>query len=181
MIAALDSTGLDNSRPSTSYSKKCKIKQREWTKAGLVCDTRTYFILSHTFSKGPGDECGLYLKLVRGIPPQIRERIVALLSDAGFDSEDNHYQARECYGLRKTVIKLNRRGWGMRRPLGKYRAEMHDEFPKRLFRQRSHIEAVNAQLKKVTGSVLSARKQRTRSAELFYRVQALNAMHLGRA
>ena len=96
----------------------------------------------------------------------------------GIRQRKNHREAREKHGIRQTVIALNRRGWSPRRcPLTKYRAQLHRRFPIRIYRQRSHIEALFSQFKKTVGSTLYARKPRTRNAELFFRVQAINAMH----
>jgi hypothetical protein len=44
-----------------------------------------------------------------------------VLGDAAFDSEESHRYCREDLGVRSTVIALNRRNRGRKRPKSRYR------------------------------------------------------------
>ena len=55
--------------------------------------------------------------------------IDTVLADAGYDAEHNHRLCREDLGVRRTVIRLNRRNTGRRWPKAPYRRAMPAHTP----------------------------------------------------
>jgi hypothetical protein len=53
-----------------------------------------------------------------------------VLADAAFDAGEHHRYAREDLGVRSTMIPLDRRGQGRKRPKPAYRRQMVKRFRK---------------------------------------------------
>src|SRR3712207_3242789 len=85
-----------------------------------------------------------------------------LLADAEFDSERNHRHVREKIGA-LSVIPAKRGGasWEVRG----YRAEMHAEFPRELYRRRALVESVFSAVKRKLSTRAPGRSLQTRSEE----------------
>jgi len=109
-----------------------------------------------------------------------------VLADAAFDSEDHHRYCREDLGARSTVIPLNRRRGGRKRPKTRYRRQMVRRFRKRprrsrcrrVYGQRWQAESAISRHKRRLGSALGGRSDESRQREGHLRVLTHNLMLL---
>jgi hypothetical protein len=160
--AALDATGLESRHTSPYFFRRAGRQQssRTWTKLTVVRDTASHFFTAATVSIGPANDA-----------PQFRPAMAQaslgvswdrVLADAGFDSEENHRLAREGLGVRSTVIPLNRRNRGRKRPQTRYRRQMVRRFRRkprgsrhrRVYGQRWQAESAFSRHKRLLGSAL---------------------------
>jgi transposase len=107
--------------------------------------------------------------------------IDTVLGDAGYDAEHNHRLCREDLGVRRTVIRLNRRNTGRRWPKTPYRRGMRKRFDSTLYNQRWHAESGFSQHKRRLGSALTTRCNNAQARELVLRVLTHNLMLLAEA
>ena len=108
-------------------------------------------------------------------------RLHALVADAGYDGEAQHAVCREQLGVRRTVIRFNRRTAGRRWPKTRYRRALKRHFPWRVYHRRQQVESAFSQHKRRLGAALTARTAATQAEELILRVLTHNLMLLGRA
>src|SRR5262249_20144215 len=109
-----------------------------------------------------------------------------VLADGAFDSEENHRYGREDLGVRSTVIPLNRRNQGRRRPKTRYRRQMVRRVRKkpkgrrhrRVYGQRWQGESAFSRHKRLLGSALGGRSDASRERECYLRVLTHNIMLL---
>jgi transposase len=109
-----------------------------------------------------------------------------VLADAAFDSEENHRYCREGLGVRATVIPLNRRNGGRKRPKTRYRRQMVRRFRKkpkgsrhkRVYGQRWQAESAFSRHKRLLGSALRGKSDASRRRECYLRVLTHNLMLL---
>jgi transposase len=109
-----------------------------------------------------------------------------VLADAAFDSEENHRLAREGLGARATVIPLNRRNRGRKRPKTRYRRQMVKRFRRkprgsrhrRVYGQRWQVESAFSRHKRLLGSALRGRSDASRERECYLRVLTHSLMLL---
>jgi transposase len=187
--AAVDGTGLESRHTSRYFFKRAgkKHTSRLWTKLTVACDTASHFFVGATVTPGPSNDS-----------PQFRPVVAAgslvvafdrVLADAAFDSEEHHRYAREELGVRSTVIPLNRRNRGRKRPKTKYRRQMVRRFRKkpkgsrhrRVYGQRWQAESAFSRHKRRLGSALGGRSDPSRERECFLRVLTHNIMLLAAA
>jgi len=176
--AVIDSTGLDarqaslyyiNQRPSRS--KRCK----KWPKLSLFCDRRTHLVLAADARLGPRNDCPLLKPLARRASALVP--VAQLLADAGYDSEENHRLCREELGIAESIIAVNLRG-RRRPPQDGYRAQMHQAFPKEIYRQRAQAESINSRIKRLLGASLRSRTATRQNQEAILRVITFDLMLL---
>jgi hypothetical protein len=87
--------------------------------------------------------------------------------------------AREHLGIRSTVIKLNPRRWGRRRPKTRYRRQqVRRRFHRRKYGQRWQAESVFSRLKRRLGAGLRGRSDEARRRETHLKVFTHNLMIL---
>jgi hypothetical protein len=176
---ALDSTGLETRHASRHYLTRCRgapSRQRYWPKLAIACHTKTHLWLAVRFARGPGNECVLWLPLLR---QACRHAPVdTALADAAFDSEANHHLARKRLHVRLTVIPLNPRIWGRKWPQTTYRRQMRRRFLRVMYAQRSHVESTFSQHKRRLLSSLRARLPKNRRWEILFRALTHNLMIL---
>ncbi len=109
-----------------------------------------------------------------------------VLADAAFDSEASHRYGREDLGVRSTVIPLNRRSRGRKRPKTRYRRQMVRRFRKepknsrrrRVYGQRWQAESAFSRHKRLLGSALRGKSDASRERECYLRVLTHNLMLL---
>ena len=109
------------------------------------------------------------------------QRLHALVADAGYDGEQQHTVCREELGVRRTVIRFNRRTAGRRWPRTRYRRALRRRFPWRIYHRRQQVESAFSQHKRRLGAALTARTPTTQAEELILRVLTHNLMLLRRA
>jgi transposase len=184
--AAADATGLESRHTSRYFFRRAGRKHngRLWTKLTVVCDTRSHFFAGATVSLGPANDSPQF-------GPAVAQASLAVawdrvLADAAFDSEENHRLCREELGVRSTVIALNRRGRGRKRPKTRYRRQMVRRFRRRprrsryrrVYGQRWQAESAFSRHKRRLGSSLRGKSDASRERECYLRVLTHNLMLL---
>ena len=161
-----------------------KHSSRLWTKLTVACETASHFLTAATVSLGPANDS-----------PQFRPALTQaslcvsydrVLADGAFDSEENHRYCREHLGVRSTVIPLNRRNRGRKRPKTRYRRQMVRRFRKkpkgsrhrRVYGQRWQAESAISRHKRRLGSALGGRSDAAREHECYLRVLTHDLMLL---
>lgn len=187
--AAVDSTGYEARQVSGYFVWRAgrRSRQRRWPKLTAVLETSSHLFLAARVSRGPSQDAP-HLK------PAARDAVAncpvdTLLGDGAYDSESNHAYAREHLGIRATVIPLNRRGNGRKRPKTEYRRQMVRRFRKRprgsrhrrVYGQRWQVESGFSRSKRLLGPALRARGWVNQKKEIQMRVLTHNLMLLAAA
>jgi len=175
---AIDSTGLEATHRSSHYAwrRGKRYRMRKWPKCTLVCHTSSHLIASARFTRGPSQDAPLFKPSLADACRRLD--VDRLLADGGYDSEANHVTARKEFGIRSSVINVNRRGkrvW----PTGRYRRQMVRRFHCRKYGQRWQIESVISRMKRRLGSHLQGRSEFAREREGNMRVLTHNLLILG--
>jgi hypothetical protein len=184
--AAIDGTGLESRHTSQYFFKRAGHKQsaHTWMRLTSACDMASHFFTAATVSVGPANDS-----------PQFRPAMTQaalgmnwarVLADAAFDSEENHRLAREDTGVRSTVIPLNRRIRGRKRPKTRYRRQMVQRFrprrrgsrQRRVYGQHWQVESAFSRHKRLLGSALPGRSDASRQRECNLRVSTQNIILL---
>ncbi len=185
-LAAIDSTGMENSHASRYYTNCCKRHERHYKrrfpKLSAICDTSNHLILGMIIDRGPKldyaeDESTLLNALSR-------QKIETLLADAGYESERFHKLCREILGI-ESIIPTTQKGRprqdGKSKAVkGHYRKLMQTNFPKNIYGQRWQIETAFSMLKRNLGCAVRARKHYSQTREIRLRVLTHNLMILQR-
>ncbi len=176
--AAIDATGLESRHTSRYYFARSGKKQtaRLWTKLTVVCHTASHFLTSATVCTGPSNDGPQFA-------PAMKKASVVfsydrVLADAAFDSEENHRLCREDLGVRSTVIPINRRNQGRKWPKTRYRRQMKRRFHRRKYGQRWQAESAFSRHKRLLGSALRGRSDKSRERECYLRVLTHDIMLL---
>ena len=168
--AAVDGTGLESRHTSRYFFRRAgrKHTSRLWTKLTVACDTASHFLAGAAVATGPSNDSPQF----RPVMAQASLAVAwdRVLADAAFDSEAHHRYCREGLGVRSTVIPLNRRGRGRKRPKTRYRRQMVKRFRKkprgsrhkRVYGQRWQAESAFSRHKRRLGSALGARSDEAR-------------------
>jgi hypothetical protein len=184
--AAVDGTGLESRHTSRYFFQRAgrQHTSRLWTKLTFACDTATHFLAGATVTTGPSNDSPQF----RPVMAQASLAVTwdRVLADAAFDAEEHHRYAREELGARATVIPINRRGRGRKRPKTKYRRQMVKRFRKkprgarhrRVYGQRWQAESAISRHKRRLGSALGGRSDASRERECRLRVLTHNIMLL---
>jgi hypothetical protein len=157
-LAVGDGTGLQMLQASSYYQRRI-LGQHGRNRRGFArlvfVGTTKNLILGADIRLLP---CG-ELHVLRSIWPKLARRPSTLIWDGAADSEEHHRWLAE-QGVRS--IAPVRRGWkhGMRR------RKLAQRFPKRLYGKRNHAETIPRLWKHQFGEALSARKVRSRRAEV---------------
>ena len=184
--AAIDSTGLESRHVSVYYTRRSKrhkghLKHR-FVKLSALCDTRSHLILSAVVDRGPKPDYAEFTPAVaQGL---CRHRFKTLLADAGYESEANHVYCREELNL-VSIIPTTSRGRprkdGLASPVtGRYRKQMHEDFPQKTYGQRWQIETVFSMIKRNLSSALAARRPFAVNREVLLKVITHNLMIIRR-
>jgi hypothetical protein len=187
--AALDATGMESRHTSRYFFKRAgrKHDSRLWTKLTVACDTSSHFLTGATVSLGPANDA-----------PQLRPVMAQaslvvtydrVLADGAFDSEESHRYCREELEVRSTVIPLNRRSHGRKRPKTRYRRQMVRRFRKkprgsrhrRVYGQRWQAESAFSRHKRLLDSSLRGKSDESRERECYLRVLTHNLRLLAAA
>jgi transposase len=185
----VDGTGLESRHTSRYFFKRAgrKHSSRLWTKLTVTCDTGSHFLAAAAVSLGPANDSPQFRPAVAQASLGVNwDRVLA---DAAFDCEENHRLAREDLGVRSTVIPLNRRNRGRKRPKTRYRRQMVRRFRRkrrgsrhrRVYGQRWQAESAFSRHKRLLGSALRGRSDDSRERECYLRVLTHNLMLLAAA
>jgi transposase len=177
-VAAVDATGLETRHVSAHFGMRRANgkgrRQRAWPKLTAVVHTRSHLILGAVTGIRPSQDSPDFAPAMRQAAGLVA--IDTTLGDAGYDAEHNHRLCREELGVRRTVIRLNRRNTGRRWPKTPYRRAMRRHFERELHNQRWHAESGFSQHKRRLGSALTARRDAAQRRELVLRVITHNLM-----
>ncbi len=143
-VAAVDATGLETRHVSAYFGMRRATgeghRQRAWPKLTAVVHTASHLILGPVPGIGPSQDSPDFTPAMRQAGALIA--VDTVLGDAGYDAEHNHRLCREELGVRRTVIRLNRRNTGRRWPKTPYRRSMCKRFDRTLYKQRHRVEMV---------------------------------------
>jgi hypothetical protein len=142
-VAAVDATGLETRHVSAHFGLRRGgegHRQRAWPKLTAVIHTHSHLVLGAVPGVGPSQDSPDFAPAMRQAAALVP--IDTALGDAAYDAEHNHRLCREDLGVRQTVIRLNRRNTGRRRPKTPYRRAMRRQFPRATYNQRWHAEMV---------------------------------------
>ncbi len=144
----MDATGLETRHVSAYFGMRRADgkghRQRAWPKLTAVVHARSRLILGAAPGVGPSQDSPDSAPAMRQAAGLVA--IDTALADAGYDAEHNHRLCREDLGVRRTVIRLNRRNTGRRWPKTPYRRAMRKRFERALYNQRWHAEMVWSQM-----------------------------------
>lgn len=185
----MDATGLESRHTSRYFFKRAgrRHSARLWTKLTVVCDTESHFFTGATVSRGPANDAPQFRPALAQAARAVHyDRVPA---DAAFDSEANHRYCREELNVRDTVIPLNRRNGGRKRPKTRYRRQMVRRFRRkprgsrhrRVYGQRWQAESAFSRHKRLLGAALRAKSEASRERECYLRVLTHNLMLLAAA
>ena len=183
-LAAGDSTGIDASQISPYFIKRRSQKHKtpqittytRYPKLELLCDCRTHIILSAIPTMGPHPDSDrlvplLFAPLSRGVG------IDCGLFDAGYDSERNHFVARQCCHLRSVMpARVGKPPRDPQRPPdGRWRAVMRRHRDCR-YGQRWQVESVISMIKRRQGGYVLSRSNAARFRDMSLKVLTHNIM-----
>ena len=179
---AIDSTGLETRHVSLHYAKRSWRHSGHWKrrypKLSALCDTKSHLILAVVVDRGPKPDIVEFYSLLQ--QAVLRHRFRKLLGDAGYESEDAHRLCREELGVESiipTTIRGRPRHDGQPHVVqGKYRRQLHLDFPKKTYGQRWQIETVFSMLKRSLGSSLRRRRPFAINREVILKVITYNLM-----
>jgi len=185
-----DATGLSADGRSSYYahklqrakggthkgSKTTRYPITKWPKINAIADTNSHMFLAASISEGPSHDSPELPALLREVARRVK--LDRLLADAGYDAEEHHRVAREEYGIRSTVIALNKRNRGRKWPLTKYRRQMKQNFHVVIYGNRWQIESIWSRHKRRLGWVLSSRSVQGQVFECQNRIVTHNLMLL---
>ena len=163
-LAAMDTSGFEAQHTSRYYAwrrkkvgkhgRKCSVVYRRYPKLGLVCDTRSHFVLAARASQGPRPDFGDFRPLL--VEAHARAGVKTIAADAGFDSEANHQLARDELGIQSLIPAEHGRP-PAGEPAGRYRKQMKRHLSESRYGQRWQVETVNSMIKRLSGEVVNAR------------------------
>jgi hypothetical protein len=183
-LAAIDGTGFETRHISAYFVKRrargCQTGYEttfytRYPTANIVCDCASHLVLSVIAGRGPGSDVPQFRPALKQAVNRVK--IVALLADAGYDSEAAHVYARTECGAR-TLIPATRGRPTRRRLKGYWRQRMRTRFNAQKYGQRWQVETVNSMIKRSMGSALRARTYWSQSREISLRVLTHNIMIL---
>jgi hypothetical protein len=182
----VDAAGLESRHASRYFFKRVgrRHRGRLWTKLTVVCDTRTHFLTGAAVSRGPASDAPPFRPALAQASRVVRyDRVLA---DAAFDGEESRRYCREDLGIRSTVIPLNRRGRGRKRPQTCCRRQMvrrsrrkpRGSRHRRVYGQRWQAESAISRHKRRLGAALFAKSEASRERECHLQVLTHNLMIL---
>jgi transposase len=174
---AIDATGLDSRHVSRHYARRRgkRYRMRRYTLLAVACHTQSHLLAAAEVRVGPTNESPVFADLIDQAVAHARwDRVLA---DRAYDAEHNHQVCRDDYGIRSTVIPVNRRG-RRRWPLAKYRRQQRRRFHVLKYRQRWQAESAFSRHKRRLGPALRARSDPAREREARLRVLTHNLMLL---
>jgi len=178
-LAAADATGFETRHVSPSFLRRAGRdgkRTRRYTrfpKLDVLVSCRDHLILAACVGQGPRPDVTNWPKLMRSAVRRVR--LSRAVADAGYDSEANHKLARDEWGIR-TAIPPTRGRPSASLPTGKYRRQMKQRFPRRMYRQRWQVETVFSSMKRRQGSAVSGHSYWSQCRDLWLAVLTHNIM-----
>jgi Transposase DDE domain len=162
---AIDGTGLSRTNPSFHYLKRIDRDSPDGkpVKLSIAVDTKSKRIVAARFRALPAHDVRDVKYLVKRLPSTTK----ILLADKGYDSEKIH---EYCKQKRLIAIIPVRKGCKH----GRHRKQLRDQFPQKLYNQRSKVETTFSVLKRCYGGSVHCLRARTQRAEIFCRLIQYN-------
>lgn len=154
-------------------------RYRRYPKVTLVFHHGTHLIAALAVRYGPCNDAPDFVPAVTQAANHLP--IHRLFGDGAYDAERHHRICRETLGVRSTVIPINPRGIRNPRPKTRFRRQMYDRFPARIYGRRWHAESTISQHKRRLGSALQSRSEETRECECMMRIVTHDLMILRRS
>jgi Transposase DDE domain len=178
----VDGTGFESRHTSRHYARRANSRRflwRRYIQLTVACHTQSHLWAGAEVQLGPANESPQFT----GVMDQAAARVrwARVLADAAFDAERHHQQCRDDYGIRSTVIPVNRRRAGRRWPRSRYRRQMRRRFFKRVYGQRWQAESAFSRHKRLLGDALRSRSLAAWERECYLRVLTHNLMILAAA
>jgi len=193
-LAAADSSGLESGHRSPYFVQRRARGQKKarnplyqtttytrFPKLSILIDCQSHLVLSLLSGRGPAPDTHLLPGLLGGMPRGLR--LVKLLLDAGFDSEDNHRYLRCEHGIRSIIpASIGRRS--DKPPAGYWRRRMRRMLRTRRRRrrcgytQRWQVETTNSMYKRNLSDELFSRSYHAQCREMRLLVITHNIMIL---
>jgi hypothetical protein len=201
---AADSTCFEQRHRSRHYERRCRRigltpgakfgqntavsadhararELRRMPKLALAGASACHLVLAVRVHLGGGSDAPDFKPLLRDSCR--RAPVKTVVTDSGYDSEENHRHARHDRGVRSIIPP------GVGRPTTKppasyWRRHMHGRFgrsaDRRLYGQRAQIETIHSMIKRNLNDQLRSRLKPRRRAEMFFRAVVHNIMLVGR-
>lgn len=182
---ALDATGLECGQRSLYYIRRRNGTDKRWQTVGYsryakleaAFDCASHLLVGVLVSRGPRVDVDRLVPLL----DETRRRVqpLALLADAGYDSEGNHRYARETCGVRSFIpAKLGRPT--SKPPTGRYRRRMKRCLTKHYgqYGQRWQAESGFSMLKRRLASQVASRSYWAQCRELWLLALTYNILLL---
>lgn len=152
-------------------------KARTMPKLALAVASGCHLILAARVHTGTGSDGPDFAPLL--FAAWCRANVKVAVADAGFDSEDNHDQARRDMGVRSIIPpKIGRPT--TKPPTGRYRRLMYQRFKRKADRkaygQRAQSETVNSMMKRNFDDALRSIRTKRREKEMLLRSLTHNIM-----
>jgi hypothetical protein len=156
-----------------------RFSRKDFTNAQLFA--ATHLILAATASTGGGGDQPFFDDLLFHAWRRSADTVRCAVTDAGFDSEDNHRIARLDTGVRSVIPPKAGRPTH-KPPSEPMRRNMYHRFnrgaDRAIYGQRWQVETVNSMIKRNLGSAMRARTAVRRRHELLLRAVTHNIMLL---
>jgi len=189
--AACDSSGLACGHASRYYVKRRakgqdksekpaqKTTYARYAKLEAIIDVSNHMCLGAIARRGPTPDIDRLVPLLKETLKYVRLELLA--ADAGFDSEPNHFYARQRCGIR-TLMPAKHGRKTSKPPTGYWRRRMRHALSTKCRRrrtgysQRSQVETVFSMIKRRQGESVAARTTENQSHELRLMIITHNVM-----
>jgi Transposase DDE domain len=174
----LDSTGVEISSASAHYQSRTGRRRRKFMKISLSVICTSLLPLALELDWGPSNDKRQAFELLDKTLSAAEEAgalPAKLYADAGYDADWIHGVCREIWGVQSWIKPACCRADGTMG--GVHRGAMTPQrLKKQGYGQRWHVESFISGLKRVCGSTLGARRERTQHHEAAFKVLAY-ALH----
>jgi hypothetical protein len=152
-------------------------RMRCMPKLAIAVDSGCHLILAAKTRLGNGSDAPDFGELLDDACRRAGTRVKVVVADAGYDSETNHWIAREQLGVR-SIIPPDVGRPTSKPPQGRWRRLMAKRFKRKAdekaYGQRAQSETVHSMMKRNLGSALRSRTPERRKKEMMLRVLVHN-------
>lgn len=163
---AIDSTGMESGCASAHYLSRSGKTRSRWIRVSVVALCGLVLPAAMHVDWGPGNDAAPALALLQKASKIVHPRRV--WGDAAYDSERLHAFCHERWNARSYAPPIQRRGSTVVR--GRYRSRMKRRPSD--YGRRWSVESLFSAIKRVCGSALTSRGERTLQVEAALRVAA---------
>ena len=176
MLAGMDATGLSHGQASYYYTKKFKLR-RKFVKITICADLKRQLVCCIKIRHRRRNDMHDFTPLLRKLTGLAS--IGTVVADRGFDSEQNHVDARKLR-VGRCIIRPRYENLKPSKTRGEHRRRMKRRFPWKTYHQRSKVETIFSVIKGMLGDSVTSRSIVTQNRETLYRVIAYNCYRITR-